>query len=117
MKPKLKVKAKIKVSLSWTLVTRCHKYNHESCVLALWNKTFTLELIIQGLIQIYTKDISLNLTKVKILFMASIGKTTFNNDGLTIHPMSNIVVQQSLSTLPNLSLYLISRLTCWYEQL
>ncbi len=39
-----------------------------------WNwKTFTLKLIIQGLIQLHNRDMSFDLTKTKVLLMASIG--------------------------------------------
>jgi hypothetical protein len=36
--------------------------------------------------------------------MASIGKVAFNIDGLIIHLTLNILVQQSLFSLPNLSI-------------
>jgi hypothetical protein len=49
--------------------------------------------------------------------MASIGKVVFNIDNLTIHSTLNILVQQSLSSLPNLSSNSLNRLTCQYEQL
>jgi hypothetical protein len=58
-----------------------------------------------------------DLTKIKALLMASIGKTIFNIDNLTIHSTLNIHVQQSLSSLPNLSSSSLNRLTCQYEQL
>jgi hypothetical protein len=54
---------------------------------------FTLKLIIQGLLQLYTKDISYELTKIKALLMASTGKIAFNIDGLIIHLTLNILVQ------------------------
>jgi hypothetical protein len=61
------------------------------------NKTFTLKLIIQGLLRLYNKDMSFDLTKTKDLFMASISKVVFNMDGLTIHStlkyLSNLVYQ------------------------
>jgi len=38
------------------------------------SKKFTLKFIIQGLLQLYNKDISFDFTKTKALFMASIGK-------------------------------------------
>ncbi len=60
---------------------------------------------------------SSNFTKTKVLLMVSIGKVAFNIDGLIIHSTLNIHVQQSLSSLPNLSSNLLNRLTCWYEQL
>jgi len=44
--------------------------------------------------------------------MASIGKVAFNIDDLTIHSTLNILVQQSLSSLPNLSSDSLNRLTC-----
>ncbi len=81
------------------------------------NKKFTLKFIIQGLLQLYNKNMSFDLTKTKALLMASMGKIAFNIDGLTIHSTLNIPIQQSLSNLPNLSLNSINRLTCWYEQL
>ncbi len=49
--------------------------------------------------------------------MASTSKVAFNIDGLTIHSTLNTHVQQSLSSLPNLSLDSLNRFTCWYEQL
>jgi hypothetical protein len=80
-------------------------------------KTFTLKLIIQGLLWLYNRDISSDLTKTKALFMASIGKVAFNIDDLTIYLALNIHVQQSLYSLPNLSLDSLNRFRCWYEQL
>jgi len=56
-------------------------------------------------------------TKIKALLMASIGKIVFNIDGLRIHSTLNICVEQSLFTLPNLSLYSLNKFTCRYEQL
>jgi hypothetical protein len=76
------------------------------------NKKFTLKFIIQGLLQLYNKNMSFDLTKTKALLMASMGKIAFNIDGLTIHSTLNIPIQQSLSNLPNLSLNSINRLTC-----
>jgi uncharacterized membrane protein len=75
-------------------------------------KTFTLKLIIQGLLQLYNRDIFSDLIKTKALCMALIGKATFNMDGLIIHSILNIHVQQSLFSLPNLSLDSLNRLTC-----
>jgi hypothetical protein len=49
--------------------------------------------------------------------MASIGKIAFNIDDLTIHLALTIFVQQSLSSLPNLSSNSLNKLTCPYEQL
>jgi dephospho-CoA kinase len=48
-------------------------------------KSFILKLIIQGLLRLYNKDLSSNLTKKKTLLMAFRGKTTFNIDGQIIH--------------------------------
>ncbi len=56
------------------------------------SKTFTLKLIIQGLLQLYNRDMSFDLTKTKALLMASINKIVFNIDGLTIHSTLNIHV-------------------------
>jgi len=44
--------------------------------------------------------------------MASTSKVAFNIDGLTIHLTLNTHVQQSLSSLPNLSLDSLNRFTC-----
>jgi hypothetical protein len=60
---------------------------------------------------------SFDLTKTKALLMTSISKVAFNINGLTIHSTLNILVQQSLFSLPSLSLNLLNRLTCQYEQL
>ncbi len=53
-------------------------------------KVFTLKLIIQGLLWLYNRDISFDLTKTKVLLMASISKVVFNIDGSIIHSTSNI---------------------------
>jgi hypothetical protein len=60
---------------------------------------------------------SFNLTKTKALFMASTSKITFNIDGLIIHLTLNVLVQQSLFNLPNLSSNSLNRITCQYEHL
>jgi hypothetical protein len=49
--------------------------------------------------------------------MALIGKIAFNIDDLTIYSTLNIYIQESLFSLPNLSLDSLNRLTCQYEQL
>jgi hypothetical protein len=64
-------------------------------------KTFTLNLIIQGLLESYNSNISLDLTKTKALLMAYITKVAFNINSFKIHSTSNIHVQQSLFSLPN----------------
>jgi hypothetical protein len=81
------------------------------------NKKNSLKLIIQGLLWLYNKDLSLNLTKIKALFMTSIGKATFNIDGQMIHSTLNFPIQQTLTNLSNLSLDSLNGLTCQYEQL
>jgi hypothetical protein len=73
-------------------------------------KTFTLKLIIQGLLQLYNRDMSSDLTKTKVLLMASTNKVVFNN--LIIHSTLNIDVQQSLFSLPNLSSDSLNKFTC-----
>jgi hypothetical protein len=80
-------------------------------------KQFTLKLIIQGLLWLYNKKISSELRKNKALLMASTNKHAFNIDGLTIHSTLNIIIQQSLFSLPNLSTNSLNRFKCWYEQL
>jgi hypothetical protein len=63
---------------------------------------------------------SLDLTTTKILIMVSIGKVAFNIDGLMIHSMLNILVQQSLSNLPNLLFDTLNKLMftlIWTKQL
>jgi hypothetical protein len=47
--------------------------------------------------------------------MPSISKVAFNTNGLTIHLASNMFVQQSLFSLPNLSLDSLNRFRCRYE--
>jgi hypothetical protein len=81
------------------------------------SKTFTLKLIIQGLLWLYNKDMSFDLTKTKVLLLAPISKIAFNIDGLIIHSTLNITVQQSLSNLPNLSSNSLNMFTCQYEHL
>ncbi len=49
------------------------------------NKTFTLKLIVWGLLELYNKNLSLNLTKIKSLLMASIGEVEFNIENQIIH--------------------------------
>ncbi len=78
-------------------------------------KTFTLKLIIQGLLQSYNKDIYSNLTKTKALFMVFTSKVAFNIDGLTIYSTLNIHIQQSLFSLLNLSWNSLNKLTCQHE--
>jgi hypothetical protein len=65
-------------------------------------KNFILKLIIQGLLRVYYKYLPLNLTKIKALLMASIGKIAYNIDGQTIHSTLNIHVQQTLTTMSKL---------------
>ncbi len=65
------------------------------------SKTFTLKSIIQKLLRLYNIEMFFNLTKTKVLLMASIGKVAFNIDDSTIHSTLNILVQQSLFSLPN----------------
>jgi hypothetical protein len=60
------------------------------------SKTFTLKFIIQGLLQLYNRDMSYDLIKTKALLMASTCRVAFNIDGLIIHSTLNILVQQSL---------------------
>jgi hypothetical protein len=57
------------------------------------NKDFTFKLIIQGLLRLYNRDVFFDLTKMKALFMASIGKVDFNVDILIIHSTLNILVE------------------------
>jgi hypothetical protein len=64
-------------------------------------KSFTLKLIIQRLLQSYNTDISLDLTKTKALLMTYITKVAFNFNSLKMHSTSNILVQQSLLSLPS----------------
>ncbi len=45
------------------------------------SKFFILKPIIQGLLWLYNKDLSSNLTKIKAVCMASISKVAFNIDG------------------------------------
>jgi len=52
----------------------------------------------------------LDLTIAKTLIMESIGKVVFNIDSLMIHSMLNILVQQALSSLPNLLFDTLNRL-------
>jgi len=80
-------------------------------------KKFYIKTYNSSIIIIYNKNISFVLTKTKALLMASISKVTFNINGLTIHSTLNILVQQSLSTLPNLSTNSLNTFTYKYEQL
>jgi hypothetical protein len=55
-------------------------------------KTFRLKFIIQGLLWLYNRDMSFDLTKTKALLMASMGKIAFNINGLVIHSTLNIII-------------------------
>jgi hypothetical protein len=77
-----------------------------------WKKLLKLKLIIQGLLRLYNRDIYFDLTKTKALLMTSSCKIALNIDGLTIHSTLNILVQQSLFNLSNLSLDSLNRFTC-----
>jgi hypothetical protein len=76
------------------------------------SKTYNSSIII-----IYNKFFFFILTKTKTLLMASISKVVFNINGLTIHSTLNIPIQQSLSSLPNLSTKSLNRFTYQYEPL
>jgi len=49
------------------------------------NIKFTLKVMIQGLLRLYNKNESFNLTKTNALLTTSINKITFNIDGSIIH--------------------------------
>ncbi len=55
-------------------------------------KTFTLLLIIQGLLHHYNKQLHVDPLKQKTLFMVYTSKTTFNIDGTTIYSSLNILL-------------------------
>ena len=55
--------------------------------------------------------------KIKVLKIALIGKAAFNVDGTTIHSPLNILINQSLTSLTNLSLDILNRLTNRSKQL
>jgi hypothetical protein len=70
-------------------------------------------------IKTYNPRTNTNIHKIHIFkfnksqsFVHGVDKSTFNNDGRIIHSMLNILVLKSLSNLPNLSLYLLSRVKC-----
>jgi hypothetical protein len=52
-------------------------------------KKITVKFIIQGLLRLYNRDISFDLTKSKALLVVSIGKVVFNIVSLTIHSTLN----------------------------
>ncbi len=56
------------------------------------SQTFTLKLIIQELLQLYNRDIYFDLTKIKVLLMASANKSTSNIDSLIIQSTLNIPI-------------------------
>jgi hypothetical protein len=80
-------------------------------------KTFTLQLIVQGLLRFYHSDLQSNLLKPKVLLIAFTGKTSFNIDGCTIHSALRISINQSLSNMGKLSSVLLNKLTDDYEQI
>jgi hypothetical protein len=61
------------------------------------NKKITLKIIVQGLLQLYNKNLSLGLTKIKKLLMASISEVELNIESQIIHLALNIHVQQNIS--------------------
>jgi hypothetical protein len=80
-------------------------------------KTFTLQLIVQGLLRFYHSDLQSDPLKPKVLLMAFTGKATFNIDGCTIHSALRIPINQSLSNMGKLSSELLNKLTDDYEQI
>jgi hypothetical protein len=78
-------------------------------------KTFTLKLIIEGLLHLYNKELSADLEKIKALVMAYTGKVAFHVDGTTIHSALNVPVNQSLINLSNLSSDTLNKLTNKFE--
>ena len=80
-------------------------------------KTFTLQLIVQGLLRFYHGDLQSDPLKPKVLLMAFTGKAVFNIDGCTIHSALRIPINQSLSNMGKLSLELLNKLTDDYEQI
>ena len=66
-------------------------------------KTFTLQLIVQGLLRFYHSDLQSNPLKPKVLLMAFTGKAAFNIDICTIHSALHISINQSLSNMEKLS--------------
>ncbi len=57
------------------------------------NKTLTLKFIIERLLELCNRDMFFDLTKTKVLLMASTSKVVFNIDSLTIQWTLNIHVQ------------------------
>ena len=55
--------------------------------------------------------------KIKVLIMAFTSKASFTVDGATLHSTLNIPINQSLSSLINLSSNILNALTNLYEQL
>ncbi len=80
-------------------------------------KSFISKLVVQGLLHLYNKNLSLNLTKIKFWFMASTNKATFNIGWSNNDLILNILVQQTLTNISNLSLDSSNKFTCQYEQL
>ena len=80
-------------------------------------KTFTLQLIVQGLLRFYHSDLQSNPLKPKVLLMAFTCKTTFNIDACTIHSALHIPINQSLLNMGKLSSELLNKLTDDYEQI
>ncbi len=78
-------------------------------------KTFTLQLIVQGLLRFYHSDLQSNPLKPKVLLMAFTCKTTFNIDVCTIHSTLHISINQSSSNIRKLSSEQLNKLTDDYE--
>jgi hypothetical protein len=54
-------------------------------ILSLKTKLTKLHILKKRNLQLYNRDISFDLTRTKVLFMASISKVVFNIDGSIIH--------------------------------
>ncbi len=78
-------------------------------------KTFTLMLLIQGVLHFYNKHSQYNSSKIKTLFMAYTRKTTFNIDGTTIH--SSLSIHFNYKKFPSLSSKHLDNLINKYDQL
>jgi hypothetical protein len=68
-------------------------------------------------LDLYIKELSSNLEKIKTLVMAYTGNALFHASGTTIHYALNVLINQSLTNLSNLSSDTLNRLTNKYKQL
>jgi hypothetical protein len=72
-------------------------------------------MLVQGLLSLYTKELTSNPLKEKILLVAFIRKATFNINESTIHSALHFPMNQSYFSLEILSSQILNNLTNQYK--